>query len=258
MQLRETVHSTSCEIDRFRLDSCYWYKLIRIVTFDKMKRTKASCDILVLFLEQHYAQDTERRRTKSVTQKTEEMSITDSTKNKNTGWNNWEKNTTSCEIDRFRLDSCYWYKLIRIVTFDKMKRTKASCDILVLFLELSTLNTLYVTQKTEEMSITDSTKNKNTGWNNWEKKETKIIRYPYSWLPQIHFKLMLFLQLYAIGYWFYLDFLFTDKDTLDVYCNGVFVLCLVHSVASVSVLAIIDISFGFLWCLFSKKNINDL
>jgi hypothetical protein len=34
------------------------------------------------------------------------------------------------------------------------------------------------------------------------------------------FKLMLFLQLYAIGYWFYLDFLFTDKDTLDVYCNG--------------------------------------
>jgi hypothetical protein len=40
--------------------------------------------------------------------------------------------------------SCYWYKLIRIVTFDKMKRTKASCDILVLFLELSTLNTLYV------------------------------------------------------------------------------------------------------------------
>lgn len=53
-----------------------------------------------------------------------------------------------------------------------------------------TLTTLYTrhrtktnkkrNKKTEEMSITDSTKNKNTVWNNWEEKETKIIRYPYS------------------------------------------------------------------------------
>lgn len=49
-------YTTSCEIDRFRLDSCYWYKLIRIVTFDKMKRTKASCDILVLFFRTVYTE----------------------------------------------------------------------------------------------------------------------------------------------------------------------------------------------------------